>query len=105
MQFSVAELPLALFTTLAPLGAGAFIALACAFFTTSFSDEQLKKIDRGTIIPLAIVIVGFICAFFHLASPMNAPSVFFGAGSPMSWRRRGRSRPARSPLRRPASAR
>ena len=84
MQFSVAELPLALFTTLAPLGAGAFIALACAFFTTSFSDEQLKKIDRGTIIPLAIVIVGFICAFFHLASPMNAPSVFLGAGSSMS---------------------
>ena len=84
MQFSVAELPLALFTTLAPLGAGALIALACAFFTTSFSDEQQKKIDRGTIIPLAIVIVGFICAFFHLASPMNAPSVFLGAGSPMS---------------------
>lgn len=84
MQFSVAELPLALFTTLAPLGAGAFIALACAFFATSFSDEQQKKIDRGTIIPLAIVIVGFICAFFHLASPMNAPSVFLGAGSPMS---------------------
>ena len=84
MQFSVAELPLALFTTLAPLGAGAFIALACALFTTSFSDEQQKKIGRGTIIPLVIVIVGFICAFFHLASPMNAPSVFLGAGSPMS---------------------
>ena len=30
------------------------------------------------------MIVGFICAFFHLASPMNAPSVFLGAGSPMS---------------------
>ena len=86
MQFSVAELPLALFTTLAPLGAGAFVALACAFFTTSFSDEQQKKIDRGTIIPLAIVIIGFICAFFHLASPMNAPSVFLGAGSPMCCR-------------------
>ena len=84
MQFSVAELPLALFTTLAPLGAGAFIALACAFFTTRFSSEQLKKIDRGTIFTLAIVIVGFICAFFHLATPMNAPSVFLGAGSPMS---------------------
>ena len=84
MQFSVAELSLALFTTLASLGAGAFIALACAFFATSFSDEQQKKIDRGAIIPLAIVIVGFICAFFHLASPMNAPSVFLGAGSPMS---------------------
>ena len=84
MQFSVAELPLALFTTLAPLGAGAFVALACAFFTTKFSPEQLKKIDRMTIIPLAIVIVGFICAFFHLATPLNAPAVFMGAGSPMS---------------------
>ena len=84
MAFSVAELPLALFTTLAPLGAGAFIVLACAFFTTKFSPEQLKKIDRMTIIPLAIVVVGFICAFFHLANPLNAPAVFMGAGSPMS---------------------
>lgn len=84
MAFSVAELPLALFTTLAPLGAGAFVALACAFFTTKFSPEQLKKIDRATILPLAIVIVGFICAFFHLANPLNAPAVFMGAGSPMS---------------------
>ena len=84
MQFSVAELPLALFTTLAPLGAGAFVALACAFFTTKFSPEQLKKIDCMTFIPLAIVIVGFICAFFHLATPLNAPAVFMGAGSPMS---------------------
>lgn len=84
MQFSVAELPLALFTTLAPLGAGAFVALACAFFTTKLEDGQLKKVDRASIIPLAIVIVGFICAFFHLANPLNAPSVFMGAGSPMS---------------------
>ena len=80
----MAELPLALFTTLAPIGAGAFIALAVAFFTTKFSDEQLKKIDRMTTIPVVVLIVGFICAFFHLASPMNAPSVFLGAGSPMS---------------------
>ena len=34
----MAELPLALFTTLAPVAAGAFIALAVAFFTTKFSD-------------------------------------------------------------------
>ena len=81
----MAELPLALFTTLAPIGAGAFIALAVAFFTTSFSEEQQKKIDRGTIIPLVIVIVGFICAFFHLASPMHAFGVFAGLGaSPLS---------------------
>ena len=81
----MAELPLALFTTLAPIGAGAFIALAVAFFTTKFSDEQLKKIDRMTTIPVIVLIVGFVCAFFHLASPMHAFGVFAGLGaSPLS---------------------
>lgn len=79
------ELPLALFTTLAPIGAGAFIALAVAFFTTKFSDEQLKKIDRMTTIPVVVLVAGFICAFFHLASPMHAFGVFAGVGaSPLS---------------------
>lgn len=81
----MAELPLALFTTLAPVGAGAFIALAVAFFTTKFSDEQLKKIDRMTTIPVVVLVAGFICAFFHLASPMHAFGVFTGVGaSPLS---------------------
>lgn len=81
----MAELPLALFTTLAPVGAGAFIALAVAFFTTKFSDEQLKKIDRMTTIPVVVLVAGFICAFFHLASPMHAFGVFAGLGaSPLS---------------------
>lgn len=77
----MAELPLALFTTLAPIGAGAFIALAVAFFTTKFSDEQLKKIDRMTTIPVVVLVAGFICAFFHLASPMHAFGVFAGLGA------------------------
>ena len=81
----MAELPLALFTTLAPIGAGAFIALAVAFFTTKFSDEQLKKIDRMTTSPVGGLVAGFICAFFHLASPMHAFGVFAGLGaSPLS---------------------
>lgn len=81
----MAELPLALFTTLAPVGAGAFTALAVAFFTTKFSDEQLKKIDRMTTIPVVVLVAGFICAFFHLASPMHAFGVFAGLGaSPLS---------------------
>lgn len=81
----MAELPLALFTTLAPIGAGAFIALAVAFFTTKFSDEQLKKIDRMTTISVVVLVAGFICAFFHLASPMHAFGVFAGLGaSPLS---------------------
>ena len=81
----MAELPLALFTTLAPIGAGAFVALAVAFFTTKFSDEQLRKIDRMTAIPVVVLVAGFICAFFHLASPMHAFGVFAGVGaSPLS---------------------
>lgn len=81
----MAELPLALSTTLAPIGAGAFIALAVALFTTKFSDEQLKKIDRMTTIPVVVLVAGFICAFFHLASPMHAFGVFAGLGaSPLS---------------------
>lgn len=81
----MAELPLALFTTLAPVAAGTFIALAAAFFTTKFSGEQLKKIDRMTTIPVVVLVVGFICAFFHLASPMHAFGVFAGLGaSPLS---------------------
>ena len=81
----MAEMPLALFTTLAPVGAGAFIALAVAFFTTKFSDEQLKKIDRMTTIPVVVLVAGFICAFFHLASPMHVFGVFAGLGaSPLS---------------------
>lgn len=76
-----AEMPLALFTTLAPIGAGAFVTLALAFCLASFSDEQLKKIDRMTTIPVVVLIVGFICAFFHLASPAHAFGVFAGVGS------------------------
>ena len=78
MEAAFAELPLALFTTLAPMGAGAFIALALAFFTTTFTDDQVKKIDRMTLIPLVVVLVGFAASFFHrctrqACSPASAP--------------------------------
>ena len=81
MEAAFAELPLALFTTLAPMGAGAFIVLALAFFTTTFTDDQVKKIDRMTLIPLVVVLVGFAASFFHLASPLHAAGVFAGIGS------------------------
>ena len=70
------ELPLALFTTLASIGAGAFISLAAAFFTAKFSDGQLARIDKLTLVPAIVVVVGFIAAFFHLANPMAAFGVF-----------------------------
>lgn len=81
MEAAFAELPLALFTTLAPIGAGAFVALALAFFTTSFSGDQLKKIDRMTLVPLVLVLLGFAASFAHLAAPLHAVGVFAGVGS------------------------
>ena len=54
------ELPLALFTTLASIGAGAFITLTVAFFTTKFDDEVLARIDKLALVPAIFVIVGFI---------------------------------------------
>ena len=85
MELGLTELPLALFSTLSPMGAGAFMLLAVAFFTRSLDEEALKKVDRLTVIPLLFVIVGFICAFFHLASPQHAFGVFANIGfSPMS---------------------
>ena len=52
MELAVHEFPLTFFTTLAPLGAGAFFMLALSFCFADFSKDQLKKIDRLTIIPL-----------------------------------------------------
>lgn len=85
MEMAFAEMPLALFSTLAPMGAGAFVILAIAFLATKFDGDTLKKIDRFTTIPVVFVIVGFIAAFFHLANPMNAFGVFANVGtSPLS---------------------
>ena len=43
MENAMAELPLAIFTTLVPFGAGAFIMLAISFFTTKFGADELKN--------------------------------------------------------------
>ena len=72
MELAVHEFPLTFFTTLAPLGAGAFFMLALSFCFADFSKDQLKKIDRLTIIPLLVALVGLIASFFHLANPGHA---------------------------------
>lgn len=56
MELAVHEFPLTFFTTLAPLGAGAFFMLALSFCFADFSKDQLKKIDRLTIIPLLVAL-------------------------------------------------
>ena len=87
MEHAFAELPLATFSTLASIGAGAFITLALAFLSGALkkSQEKYKKIDRLTIIPLLLVGIGFIAAMFHLATPLNALNAFNGIGrSPLT---------------------
>lgn len=85
METALNELPLAIFTTLAPLGAGAFVVLAIAVCSLKLEVGQLKAIDRLSLIPAGAVAAGFVASFFHLASPLHAPSVFMGIGhSPLS---------------------
>lgn len=81
MASAFAELPLALFSTLAPMGAGAFLILAILFSTTNVEEDAARRIDKLTAIPVGLVIVGFIAAFFHLADPLHAFGVFAGIGS------------------------
>lgn len=81
MEITFAEMPLALFSTLAPMGAGAFVILVIAFLTAKLDGDALKKIDRFTVIPVAFVVVGFIAAFFHLANPFAAFGSLANVGS------------------------
>lgn len=80
------ETALAVFTTLAPMGACAFIVLAAACHAGTFDDEgRASAIDRWSFMPLVVTVLGFIGATFHLANPMNGIYVFSGVGtSPLS---------------------
>lgn len=81
MSAAFAELPLAVFTTLAPIGAGALIVLAAVLLATSLEEAQLKRLDRLTAVPIVLVCVGFLASLAHLASPGNVLSAFASVGS------------------------
>lgn len=81
MGFGLEHAALAVFTTLAPMGAGAFIVLAYAFIAEKPDEMSAKRLDRLTALPLVVLAAGFAGAFFHLANPTNAFAVFSGVGS------------------------
>lgn len=81
MENALAEMPLALFSTLAPIGAGAFVILAIVSFASKLDDAKTRSMEKFSIVPMGFVLVGFIAAFFHLASPLHALGVFAGLGS------------------------
>ena len=61
MGAALQDLPLAIFSTLAPIGAGAFIALFIAFLKRDYTSEELKKVDTFTIVPILVAVVGLRC--------------------------------------------
>ena len=85
MGTGFAEAPLAVFTTLAPMGAAAFIVLLAAALKGAYAGDAARRIDRMTVLPVAVILAGFVGAFFHLASPLNAIYVLDGIGrSPLT---------------------
>ena len=57
MDLALLQMPMVLFTTLVPMASGAFVGLALAFLTSRFSKECLARIDRWTLLPMAILAV------------------------------------------------
>lgn len=76
---------LALFTTLGTFGAGGLASLSLAFFNEEYSEDELRSIDKRTLIPFVVLIAGFVCVIFHVTAPFKAYGVFEGLGrSPLS---------------------
>ena len=85
METALHEIPLAVFTTLAPIGAGSFIALFIAFISNQIDEAKLKLLDKLTVIPLLVAFVGLLASFAHLTQPLNALNVAFTIGqTPMA---------------------
>ncbi len=82
MDAVIKELPLALFTTLASVGIGAFVAMFCAIYVNkSMEASGLKRLDKLTAVPLGFCVVALICAFFHLGDPLHAVNIVNTIGS------------------------
>ncbi|MDO4502386.1 MAG: dimethyl sulfoxide reductase anchor subunit [Coriobacteriia bacterium] len=85
MTSIMSHLPLALFTTLGALGAGAFVGLAIAFVKGGLTAEQEQAADRKTPIFFVVALLGLIAAVFHLTAPLAGFNVVNGIGrSPLS---------------------
>lgn len=81
MEAVFAELPLALFSTLAPIAAGTFLALSIFLIVAPMEDLRVRTIGKLSLVPYAIALAGFAASLFHLATPTNAPLVLANTGS------------------------
>lgn len=84
-MFASAELPLAIFTTLAPIGAGGFVGLAALLFAGAVPETKFKKADIVALVALILTCVGFLASTMHVANAGHIMGAFSGIGSsPMS---------------------
>ena len=81
MNTAFSEIPLAIFTTFAPIGAGAFIALALALLKDNLSEKQLQHADKWTLVPALFILVGLGASVAHLGDPGHILSAVSGFGA------------------------
>lgn len=81
MESILAELPLALFTTFASVGAGAFIIAAFMQGKKQTDAGEVSSSRLGIWLPFVVALIGFCASSFHLADPLHAPFVVLGLGS------------------------
>lgn len=82
---ALAELPLALFTTLVPFGAGAFVFIGVLLGFSLIDKNHVHAVVRSSFAALLCVVLGFIASFCHLKKPLLAYGALCGiTHSPLS---------------------
>ncbi len=81
LEFALNDIGLAVFTTLAPAAAFAYIALACTALFGRLAPRERSCFESWLILPLAVTTVGLIASATHLGNPGNALYVFVRTGS------------------------
>lgn len=85
LAFALEEMPLVLFTALAPSGTVCMVALMALLLGHRFELEYCPRLNQAMWLPLAVTTVGLVAAAAHLGTPANALYVFSGVGrSPLS---------------------
>ncbi len=82
---ALGEVTLVLFTTLAPSGAVAIMALACVLLFSRMDEATRARVNKCLCIPLVFTMVGLVASATHLGNPSNALYVLSRVGaSPLS---------------------
>lgn len=81
-QTASSELPLLLFSVLLPMGlAGAALTSLVRGLVAEQGEAAGKKLDILATIPVAVALVGLVCAVFHLGSPAHMFGMAAGIGA------------------------